>query len=243
MRRFTWLLPLLILSALFGSAALAFDSWVGTEIVLTDAEGEHLLGYGLVADQGLVLEVVQRADRFMMLVVGPDGSFEMLSGEIDAAGRVLLTGEDGVPFALADRLAEAGIAFELRRVVGGEDGIDESDDHEDDDRNGPGGGGDHDPDDGDEPDDDEPDDDDPDDDEPDEPDDDEPDEPDDDEPDDDEPDDDEPDEPDDDDSSDDNGGSGNAEDEDRGDDEDEEPEDRSGSGGSGGDDPDDDDDS
>jgi hypothetical protein len=221
MRRLSILLPLLLLSVLFGSAALAFEPLVGTEIVLTDAEGEHLLGYGLVADEGLVLEVVADAGRFMMLAVGPDGGFEMLSGEIDAAGRVVLTGEDGVAFALAERLAEVGIAFELRRVAGGEDEIDEPDDHEDNDRSGPvGGGGDDPDDDDDEPDDDEPDDDDPDDDDPD-----------DDDPDDDDPDDDEPD--------DDNSGPGNADDEDRDDDR-EDDEDRSGSGG--GDDDDDDDD-
>ncbi|MFA7461072.1 MAG: hypothetical protein WCY60_08745, partial [Trueperaceae bacterium] len=65
------------------------------EVIVLDANGSQLLGYGQLVGNLLSLEVTQRVGEFVLLLVGPQGELERLVGSEQADGSLRLNRADG----------------------------------------------------------------------------------------------------------------------------------------------------
>lgn len=91
---------------------LAFDPPVGTELMLADDGGRTLIGYGLVEEGGLRLELSSDTRELRVIVVGPDGEARTYRG-ILADGRLELLVDGSPSVDVADALAERGRSLTL----------------------------------------------------------------------------------------------------------------------------------
>lgn len=84
-----------VAATLLVSHAAAVDPVEGTEVMVTDAGGHQLVGYGVVKSGLLMLRMGASGDSLALLLVGPDGSVESLHATRGAAGALLVDLPDG----------------------------------------------------------------------------------------------------------------------------------------------------
>ena len=106
-----WLIALSALLWLGQAAAL--QPVDGTEVVVTDAAGHQLVGYGVVKSGLLMLRVGNLADQFVLLVVAPDGTVQRFDGIRGAGGALLVDQPDGSRERLSSMLSRADVALRL----------------------------------------------------------------------------------------------------------------------------------
>lgn len=104
--------------------AAALGAGEGTEILLFDRTGHTLLGYGRVDGGVLRLELIglddtEDAPEFMVVIAASDGSVKTLSGQLDEAGRLLVTVDKKEPEPLEELLARDAVALEVYTVPSG----------------------------------------------------------------------------------------------------------------------------
>lgn len=124
-----WVLALVL--ALAGAfpgaptAAAAQDSAPGTEgavpweALVLDPAGARLLGHGLSDVGKLVLELGATFERFVLVLVGPQGTLERFEGYVDDDGTLIVsTDESGAPTlqTLEAVLERRGLALTVVRV-------------------------------------------------------------------------------------------------------------------------------
>jgi hypothetical protein len=100
------------LAVALGSLALAFEPVEGMELLVTDARGGMLLGYGRIEAEGLVLELASLERDLRVILVQPDGVMVTYRAEF-ASGRVVVIRSEDDRVDLAERLADIGMTLTL----------------------------------------------------------------------------------------------------------------------------------
>jgi|GEM_PF-3953504 len=106
-------------AALLVAHAAAMQPGDGTEVVVTDAGGHQLVGYGVVKNGLLMLQMGDAANDFVMVLVAPDGSVESYHGVRGAGGALLVDLPDGTRESLTSLLGKNDIALRLVHKGGG----------------------------------------------------------------------------------------------------------------------------
>jgi hypothetical protein len=106
-------------AALLVAHAAALQPVNGTEVVVTDAGGHQLVGYGVVKNGFLMLRLGSSASAFVMVLVAPDGSVQSYDGVRGAGGALLVDLPDGTRESLRALLGKNDIALRVVRQGGG----------------------------------------------------------------------------------------------------------------------------
>lgn len=93
--------------------AVAANPVNGTEVVVTDAAGHQLVGYGVVSDGLLVLRMGGTPDSFVLLLIAPDGVIERFDGVRGAGGALLVDLPDGSRETLNAYLSQNNVSVRL----------------------------------------------------------------------------------------------------------------------------------
>lgn len=99
-----------LLASLAGGVAISPP--VGSEVLLTDADGGRFVGYGTVTDSGLRIELSEDIRDLRVVVVTPDGASQPYGGRWNGE-TLTLTDTSGSEVDLADELAEDGRLLSL----------------------------------------------------------------------------------------------------------------------------------
>lgn len=106
-------------AALLVAHAAALQPADGTEVVVTDAGGHQLVGYGVVKNGSLMLRMGSSASAFVMVLVAPDGSIQSYDGVRGAGGVLLVDLSDGTRESLSALLGKNDIALRVVHQSGG----------------------------------------------------------------------------------------------------------------------------
>lgn len=99
-----------LLALLAGGGAVSPP--VGSEVLLTDADGGRFVGYGTVTNSGLQIELSEDIRDLRVVVVTPDGTSQPYGGHWNGE-TLTLTDTSGSEVDLADELAEDGRLLSL----------------------------------------------------------------------------------------------------------------------------------
>lgn len=91
----------------------------GTEVVVTDAAGHQLVGYGVVKNGLLLLRMGSSAESFVVVLLAPDGSVQSYQGIQGAGGALIVDLPDGTRERFSSLLSKNDVAL---RVVHQEKG-------------------------------------------------------------------------------------------------------------------------
>jgi uncharacterized membrane protein YgcG len=108
-------------AALLVAHAAALQPVDGTEVVVTDAGGHQLVGYGVVKNGFLMLQMGSATNDFVMVLVAPDGSVESYGGMRGAGGALLVDLPDGTRESLSALLGKNDIALRVVHKGGSSD--------------------------------------------------------------------------------------------------------------------------
>lgn len=108
-----------LVAALLVAHAAALQPVDGTEVVVTDAGGHQLVGYGVVKNGFLMLRMGNATDRFVMVLVAPDGSVQSYDGVRGAGGALLVDLPDGTRESLKALLGIHDVALRVVHQSGG----------------------------------------------------------------------------------------------------------------------------
>lgn len=100
-------------AALLLSHAAALKPVEGTEVVVTDAGGHQLVGYGVVKNGLLLLRMGASRGGLVLLLVAPDGTVESLRGVRGAGGAVMVAMPDGTRENLSALLSKDDVALRI----------------------------------------------------------------------------------------------------------------------------------
>ena len=100
-------------AALLVAHAAAMQPVDGTEVVVTDAGGHQLVGYGVVKNGFLMLQMGDASNDFVMVLVAPDGSVQSYDGVRGAGGALLVSLPDGSRESLTSWLGKSDIALRV----------------------------------------------------------------------------------------------------------------------------------
>ncbi len=106
-------------AALLVAHAAALQPADGTEVVVTDAGGHQLVGYGVVKNGFLMLRMGSSASAFVMVLVAPDGSVQSFDGVHGAGGALLVDLADGTRESLSSLLGKNDIALRVVHQAAG----------------------------------------------------------------------------------------------------------------------------
>lgn len=101
------------------SHAAALDPVEGTEVMVTDAAGHQLVGYGVVENGLLMLRMGASGDSLALVLVGPDGSVESLHAMRGAAGALLVDLPDGTRESFGALLGKNDVGLRVLPEKGG----------------------------------------------------------------------------------------------------------------------------
>jgi len=87
--------------------ALAFSPTVGSELLVTDESSSTLIGFGVLNETGLVLELSSETSAWRVVVVGPDGESASYTA-LWNGNRVTFESDTGQRYDVADVLARDG---------------------------------------------------------------------------------------------------------------------------------------
>jgi len=99
------------------SNAFAQDINEGTEILLTNASSERILGHGLIHNSRLEINVSEDVDEFIMMLLQPDDNLEIFMGLVDKDGNLSFTDLEGNIHNFGDFLESVEVELVLNRVV------------------------------------------------------------------------------------------------------------------------------
>jgi hypothetical protein len=94
------------------SWAWAFSPPVGSEVLVTDRDGSTLIGFGVVRESGLALELSVDAPEWRVVIVAPDGWSSPYQASWDGQ-RLTFEGAEGERVDVADALAAEGRGLTL----------------------------------------------------------------------------------------------------------------------------------
>jgi hypothetical protein len=94
------------------SLAWAFSPPVGSEVMITDRDGATLIGFGVVRESGLALELSVDAAEWRVVIVAPDGWSSPYQASWDGQ-RLTFEGAEGDRVDVADALAAEGRGLTL----------------------------------------------------------------------------------------------------------------------------------
>lgn len=85
----------------------------GTEVVVTDAAGHQLVGYGVVKNGMLMLRMGGSTESFVVVMIAPDGSVMSYQGIQGAAGAMIVDLPDGSRERLSSLLSKNDVALRV----------------------------------------------------------------------------------------------------------------------------------
>jgi hypothetical protein len=100
------------LMAAMASWAWAFSPPVGSEVLVTDRDGSTLIGFGVVRESGLALELSVDAPEWRVVIVAPDGWSSPYQASWDGQ-RLTFESAEGERVDVADALAAEGRGLTL----------------------------------------------------------------------------------------------------------------------------------
>ncbi len=103
----------ILLISLLAQFGLAQTLTEGTEILITDPSSEVILGYGVVLNDRLELQLAFDTRDVVLLFIQPDGGFSTQTGTIDSDGRLNVTDAQGRVSELSAVLDAQSLGLEL----------------------------------------------------------------------------------------------------------------------------------
>ncbi len=89
----------------------------GTEILLTNATSERILGHGLIHNNRLEINVSEDVDEFIMMLLQPDDELEIFMGLVDEEGNLSFTDLEGNVHNFSDFLESVEVELVLNEVA------------------------------------------------------------------------------------------------------------------------------